>query len=158
MERPGSSSGHDPSAADGELALFAIEAVLLVSSIALVVHFRSTTAAVYAVGAILVAGILALVRVKGLSSPEPESRSARESRSLAVSRTRPRPGDYRATARALYRVEKVQDDRALIEDCRTGALVDIELGELDTLRVVPVAAARRAGSSSGSSARGTSAR
>ena len=39
-------------------------------------------------------------------------------------------GDYFCTARDLYHVEHVAGDHALVEDCRSGELVDIPLDEL----------------------------
>lgn len=120
MTRIATSTDTERDGVDLELALFALEAALLVASIVLVVHFRSTTATVFAVGAILVAGTVAAVR----AAPR--------------LRRRPRPGDYRATSRELFRVEKIVEDRALVEDCRTGVLVDIGVEELDALRLVTV--------------------
>jgi hypothetical protein len=52
----------------------------------------------------------------------------------------PRPGDYLRSERALYRIERVLADRALIEDCRTESLIDISLAELTTLTPVRPAA------------------
>jgi hypothetical protein len=49
---------------------------------------------------------------------------------------RPRPGDYYSTDHELYRVERVVDDRVLLEDCMTEALVDMPLEELFDLRPV----------------------
>lgn len=49
----------------------------------------------------------------------------------------PKPGDYLRSERELYRIERVQGDRALLEDCMTEALVDLptsELGELKPVR------------------------
>ena len=49
-----------------------------------------------------------------------------------------RPGDYLCSDRDLFRVERVIDDRALIEDCRTEVLIDVSLDQLATLeRVEP---------------------
>jgi hypothetical protein len=39
-------------------------------------------------------------------------------------------GAYLHSARDLYRVEVVTGDRALIEDCRSGELIDVPLAEL----------------------------
>ena len=43
------------------------------------------------------------------------------------------PGEYFHSERALFRVERCDDGRALIEDCRTGELIDIELTNLLSL-------------------------
>lgn len=43
---------------------------------------------------------------------------------------RVQPGDYFHSRRELYRVEHCGTERALIEDCRTGVLIDIELRRL----------------------------
>jgi hypothetical protein len=48
----------------------------------------------------------------------------------------PRAGDYLCSDRALYLVERVLEDRALIEDCRTEALIDISIAELMSLKPV----------------------
>jgi hypothetical protein len=45
-------------------------------------------------------------------------------------------GDYLCSERDLYRVEQLADGRALLEDCRTGDLVDAPFGELSRLRRV----------------------
>jgi hypothetical protein len=49
---------------------------------------------------------------------------------------RPQPGEYFADERDLFRVERIFGDRALIEDCRTGVLLDIAVRELLRLRHV----------------------
>jgi hypothetical protein len=49
---------------------------------------------------------------------------------------RPRPGDYLCSERELYRIERVQGDRALLEDCKTDALVDLPISELGELKPV----------------------
>lgn len=46
------------------------------------------------------------------------------------------PGEYLCSDRDLFRVERVVDGRALIEDCRTEVLIDISLDQLATLRRV----------------------
>ena len=48
----------------------------------------------------------------------------------------PRPGDYLCSERELYRIERVQGDRALLEDCVTEALVDLPIQELNSLTPV----------------------
>lgn len=40
------------------------------------------------------------------------------------------PGEYFHSERDLYRVERREADRVLIEDCRTGVLIDIDLDRL----------------------------
>lgn len=40
------------------------------------------------------------------------------------------PGDYFHSERDLYRVERREAERVLIEDCRTGVLIDIDLDRL----------------------------
>lgn len=132
MNYAGTRMGREPHPAGLDLVLFVIEALLAVSSIVLVVHFGGTTAAVFAIGAIVVAGTLAAVRVRGGSAVAANPPSTQRTRG------RPRPGDYRATSEDLYRVEEVHRDRVLLEDCRTGVLVDVDLAELDSLRSVPV--------------------
>jgi hypothetical protein len=54
-----------------------------------------------------------------------------------------RPGDYLATQRDLYCVERVEDGSAIVEDCRSGALIEIELENLLALRRVEPAAEPR---------------
>jgi hypothetical protein len=49
-----------------------------------------------------------------------------------------RIGAYLHSAQDLYRVEGVSGERALIEDCRSGKLIDVPLSEL--LRLEPVRA------------------
>jgi hypothetical protein len=49
----------------------------------------------------------------------------------------PKPGDYLCSERELYRIERVQGDRALLEDCVTEALVDLPIAELNELKPVP---------------------
>lgn len=46
-------------------------------------------------------------------------------------------GDYFHSPCELYRVEHCDGERALIEDCRTGVLIDIELRRLLELERVP---------------------
>jgi hypothetical protein len=49
-----------------------------------------------------------------------------------------RPGDYFHSRRELYCVEEVVGSRVMVEDCRTGALVEMDLGRLLRLdRVAP---------------------
>jgi hypothetical protein len=43
---------------------------------------------------------------------------------------------YYRSERDLYRVEHVLDGRALIEDCRTGALIDVPVSYLQRLHPV----------------------
>lgn len=43
---------------------------------------------------------------------------------------RVRSGDYFYSERALYWVEHVVGERALVEDCRTGGLIDVSASEL----------------------------
>jgi hypothetical protein len=45
-------------------------------------------------------------------------------------------GDYFCSERDLYRVEQVVDEQALIEDCRTGTLIDVPVSEL--FKLTPV--------------------
>jgi hypothetical protein len=141
MKRTDHSRGSDGRPAGRELTFFALEALLLAASIVLVVHFRSTTAVVFAVGAILVAGTVAAVGATGPALAEAHPRSA------SSPRRKPSPGDYRATSRDLFRIEEIDEDRALVEDCRTGVLVDVDIDELKALRVVTVRSPGRDGSS-----------
>ena len=48
-----------------------------------------------------------------------------------------RPGDYFHTEHDLFRVERCDEGRALIEDCRTGELIDVDLNSLIRLDRVP---------------------
>lgn len=54
----------------------------------------------------------------------------------------PGSGDYLTDGRELYRVEQVKGHQALVEDCRTGNLIDVPLEELAALE--PVSAGRQA--------------
>jgi hypothetical protein len=45
-------------------------------------------------------------------------------------------GDYFCSDRDLYRVEQLVDGHALVEDCHSGALIDMPLPELLTLEPV----------------------
>jgi hypothetical protein len=45
-------------------------------------------------------------------------------------------GDYMHSDRELYRVEQLGAERALLEDCRSGDLIDVPLPELVVLRRV----------------------
>ena len=45
-------------------------------------------------------------------------------------------GDYLCSERDLYRIEQLGGQRALLEDCRSGDLIDVPLAELLTLRRV----------------------
>ncbi len=49
---------------------------------------------------------------------------------------RVRAGDYVASERDLYRVEHVRGQRVLLEDCRSGDLVDIDAREVGSLEFV----------------------
>lgn len=46
------------------------------------------------------------------------------------------PGDYVASRRALYRIEHVAGTSLLVEDCRSGELIDIDREECARLRLV----------------------
>jgi hypothetical protein len=46
------------------------------------------------------------------------------------------PGDYLCSERDLYYVEHVGPQRALLEDCRTGTLLDVSNAEVQRLRLV----------------------
>jgi hypothetical protein len=48
----------------------------------------------------------------------------------------PRPGDYLCSEHELYRIERVQGERAMLEDCLTEALVDLPIAELSELKPV----------------------
>ncbi|NLT06133.1 MAG: hypothetical protein GXY03_07460 [Solirubrobacterales bacterium] len=45
-------------------------------------------------------------------------------------------GDYLCSDHDLYRVEHVGHERALLEDCRTGGLIDASFADLGSLRLV----------------------
>jgi hypothetical protein len=45
-------------------------------------------------------------------------------------------GDYLCSQRDLYRVEELVDGHALVEDCRSGALIEMPLVELLSLEPV----------------------
>ena len=50
------------------------------------------------------------------------------------------PGEYFCTDRELYRVERLVDDRVLLEDCRTDALIEVGIEQvLDMNPVTPSA-------------------
>lgn len=53
-----------------------------------------------------------------------------------------RPGDYFSTGRSLYRVEHLAGARVLIEDCRSGDLIDIDRETCAALERVRPAADR----------------
>jgi hypothetical protein len=48
----------------------------------------------------------------------------------------PKPGDYLSSEHELYRVERIQGDRAMLEDCLTEALVDLPIAGLNELKPV----------------------
>ena len=48
----------------------------------------------------------------------------------------PQPGDYLSSEHELYRVERIQGERAMLEDCLTEALVDLPISELNELNPV----------------------
>ena len=52
----------------------------------------------------------------------------------------PSPCDYLCSDRALYRVERILGNRALVEDCKTESLIDISIDELLALTPVRPAA------------------
>jgi hypothetical protein len=54
----------------------------------------------------------------------------------AVAPPRVTAGEYLCSERELYRVEHVGRDRGLVENCRTGNLIDIPLVDLLALRRV----------------------
>jgi hypothetical protein len=45
-------------------------------------------------------------------------------------------GDYFCTERALFRVEHAAGERVLVEDCRSGDLIDVSAAELLELKRV----------------------
>lgn len=45
-------------------------------------------------------------------------------------------GDYLCSERDLYYVEHLSPERALLEDCRTGTLLDLSIADLERLRPV----------------------
>ena len=117
-----------------ELGFFALEILLVVAGILTIVHFRNTTAAIFAIGSLLVASMVMVTDAHGSSS------GSRDASVVPPLPARPyRLGDYRATSDQLFRVERVDQARALVENCGTGELVDIGLEELDALRPIPVA-------------------
>lgn len=48
----------------------------------------------------------------------------------------PATGDYVCSETALYRVEQVVGEHGLVEDCRTGRLIDMPLSVLAALRTI----------------------
>jgi hypothetical protein len=56
-----------------------------------------------------------------------------------------RIGAYLHSARDLFRVEGLTGDRALVEDCRNGDLIDLPLSELLSLEPVRLSDDRSAG-------------
>ena len=49
-------------------------------------------------------------------------------------------GDYLHSHRELYRVESLDSNRVLLEQCRTNAMVEVSLERLDELQPVRLAA------------------
>lgn len=47
-----------------------------------------------------------------------------------------RVGEYLCSRRELYCVEQIRHERALLEECRTGSLIDVPRSELARLRRV----------------------
>jgi len=45
-------------------------------------------------------------------------------------------GDYFCSERDLFRIEQLMRDHALVEDCRTGDLFDLPVGDLAALQRV----------------------
>jgi hypothetical protein len=45
-------------------------------------------------------------------------------------------GDYVCSETALYRVEQVVGEHGLVEDCRTGRLIDMPMSILAALRTI----------------------
>jgi hypothetical protein len=45
-------------------------------------------------------------------------------------------GDYFSTARELYHVERVIEDRVLLEDCRTESLIEVGIDLVRTMKAV----------------------
>jgi hypothetical protein len=45
-------------------------------------------------------------------------------------------GDYFSTERELYRVERVIEDRILLEDCRTEALIEVGIEQVLAMKPV----------------------
>jgi hypothetical protein len=131
MEHDRGRPAHDH-LSDRELAFFTLEILLVAVAIFTLIHFRSTTAAIFAVGSLLVAAMVA--GATSAQDPSPEGRAVRP----AARRRRQayRRGDYRATSDELFRIEQVDEDRALVENCRTEELIDVGLEELDALRPV----------------------
>ena len=58
-------------------------------------------------------------------------------RSVRLPSTQVRQGDYFCSARELYHVEHVADGHALLEDCRSGDLVDVPIARLLKLTRLP---------------------
>lgn len=44
------------------------------------------------------------------------------------------PGDYLCSEHELYWIEHLTGDRAILEDCRTGDLIDVSIGDLERLQ------------------------
>jgi hypothetical protein len=118
---------------DLELALFTLAILLVSVSIFTIVHFRGTTADVFAIGSFIVAAVAGATTAH-TSAPKGGRRRAVPDRR----RTDYRRGDYRATSDELFRVEQVDEARAVVENCRTGELVEVGFDELDALRPVLV--------------------
>lgn len=57
------------------------------------------------------------------------SKTANEAALLGIE-----PGDYLCSERDLYWVEHLAGDRAIIEDCRTGDLIDVSASDLERLQ------------------------
>jgi hypothetical protein len=58
-------------------------------------------------------------------------------RSARPPSTQIRQGDYFCSARELYHVEHVAAGHVLLEDCRSGDLVDVPIGQLLKLTRLP---------------------
>jgi len=52
------------------------------------------------------------------------------------------PGEYLHSQRDLYRIEEISGDRIMVEECRSGALIEIGPGQLLALEPVVRSASR----------------
>ena len=58
-------------------------------------------------------------------------------RSVRLPSTKIRQGDYFCSAHELYHVEHVAAGHVLLEDCRSGDLVDVPIAQLSKLTRLP---------------------
>jgi hypothetical protein len=133
MEHHGYTDPAGGQMSDRELGFFTLEILLVVASIVLLVHFRSPLAVVFAVGSLLVVIVTAATCLPGASAKGQVACSTPRRRRQFY-----RCGDYGATSDALFRIEEFNAAGAVVENCRSGELIDLSFGQLETLRPVRI--------------------